>query len=95
MIQRGLCSLCLLLAGCVSGPRIDTTYTARSQDSRAQFLIIHYTAGSFPGSLKWLTEGPVSSHYLVNDDPPPSMDWSMKAAALFKRARVSGKATRS
>ena len=60
----------LLLASCASGPRIDTTYTSRSQDSRAQFLILHYTAGGFSGSLRWLTEGPVSSHYLVNDNPP-------------------------
>ena len=59
-----------ILGGCASGPLIDTTYTARSQDSRARFLIIHYTAGGFAGSLKWLTEGPVSSHYLVNDNPP-------------------------
>ena len=69
-MQRWLCALCVLLTGCASGPVIDRTYTARSQDSRAQFLIIHYTAGGFPGSLKWLTEGPVSSHYLVNDNPP-------------------------
>ena len=69
-MKHGLCVLVLaLLAGCASGPRIDTTYTSRSQDSRAQFLIIHYTAGGFSGSLKWLTEGPVSSHYLVNDKP--------------------------
>lgn len=65
-----LCVFCLLLAGCAGGPPIDRTYTSRSQDSRAQFLIIHYTAGGFQGSLKWLTEGPVSSHYLVNDNPP-------------------------
>lgn len=62
--------LLALLGGCASGPPIDTTYTSRSQDSRAQFLILHYTAGGFQGSLKWLTEGPVSSHYLVNDKPP-------------------------
>ena len=35
-----------------------------------QFLVIHYTVGDFPSSLKILTEGPVSSHYLVRDDPP-------------------------
>ena len=70
-MKRWLClAVVLMLAGCASGPRIDTTYTSRSQDSRAQFLIIHYTAGGFLGSLKWLTEGPVSSHYLVNDNPP-------------------------
>lgn len=59
----------LLLAGCAT-PYIDRTYTAKSQDSRVQFLILHYTAGHFPGSLKTLVEGPVSSHYLVNDNPP-------------------------
>ena len=69
MIRRGLCVLLMALTGCASGPPIDTSYTAKSQDSRAQFLIIHYTAGGFQGSLKWLTEGPVSSHYLVNDKP--------------------------
>ncbi len=69
MIKRGLCVFLMLLAGCASGPHIDTRYTAKGQDSRAQFLIIHYTAGGFQGSLKWLTEGPVSSHYLVNDNP--------------------------
>ena len=57
------------LAGCAT-PRIDRTYTAISQDSRAQYLIIHYTAGNFESSLKTLTQGPVSSHYLVNQDPP-------------------------
>ncbi len=62
-----------LLAGCATGPYIDTTYTAKSQDSRVQYLILHYTAGGFPGSLKILTEGAVSSHYLVSessDDRP-------------------------
>ncbi|MEQ1517403.1 MAG: N-acetylmuramoyl-L-alanine amidase [Usitatibacteraceae bacterium] len=70
--RRAFCCAGILavLAGCASGPPIDRSYTARSQDSRAQFLIIHYTAGAFNGSLKWLTEGPVSSHYLVNDKPP-------------------------
>ena len=69
MIKRGLYVFLVALAGCASGPHIDTSYTAKGQDSRAQFLIIHYTAGGFQGSLKWLTEGPVSSHYLVNDKP--------------------------
>jgi N-acetylmuramoyl-L-alanine amidase len=69
MIRRWLGIICVMLAGCATGPHIDTTYTAKGQDSRAQFLIIHYTAGGFQGSLKWLTEGPVSAHYLVNDNP--------------------------
>jgi N-acetylmuramoyl-L-alanine amidase len=60
----------LLLAGCAGGPPIDTSYTSIGQESRAQWLVIHYTVGDFPSSLKILTEGPVSSHYLVRDDPP-------------------------
>ena len=59
-----------VLAGCASGPPIDTSYKSVSQDSRVQFLILHYTAGNFPVSLKTLTEEAVSSHYLVSDNPP-------------------------
>ena len=65
-----LVSILCLLAGCAGGPRLDTTYTSVSQDSRAQFLVIHFTSEEFQSSLKVLTEGPVSSHYLVRDDPP-------------------------
>ena len=50
--------------------QIDKTHTSKSQDSRVQFLVLHYTWGDFPGSLKILTGGPVSSHYLVRDNPP-------------------------
>ena len=57
----------LLLSGCATGLKIDSTYSATSQDSRVQFLIIHFTAEDFPGSLKVLTQGPVSSHYLVSE----------------------------
>jgi N-acetylmuramoyl-L-alanine amidase len=69
MIIRHLLSLAALLfvAGCAIGPPIDYSYTAKSQDSRAQFLILHYTAGGFNGSLKTLIDGPVSSHYLVSE----------------------------
>ena len=59
----------LILSGC-NTLYIDRTYTAKGQDSRAQFLILHYTAGGFQGSLKTLTEGAVSSHYLVDENPP-------------------------
>ena len=69
-MKKTLLGCCLLLLGCVSGPPIDTSYTSISQDSRVQFLILHYTALDFPRSLKALTEGSVSSHYLVNDNPP-------------------------
>lgn len=59
-----------LLAGCAAVPRIDTTYTSVSQDSRAQYLVLHYTQGNFLRSLNTLTVGSVSSHYLVDADPP-------------------------
>ncbi|MDE2370111.1 MAG: N-acetylmuramoyl-L-alanine amidase [Burkholderiales bacterium] len=65
----------LALAGCASvtpgGVPIDTEYTAVSQDSRVLFLVLHYTAGDFASSLKILTQGPVSAHYLVSDETPP------------------------
>lgn len=60
-----------VMAGC-AGPRIDsTTYRAVSQDSRAQFLIIHYTAEPLDRSIRILTEQRVSSHYLVSDETRP------------------------
>ena len=59
----------LLAAGCTSLP-IDTSYRSQGQDSRVQFLVIHFTSEPFASSLKTLTTGPVSAHYLVNDDPP-------------------------
>ena len=57
----------LLLGGCATGLKIDSTYTAVSQDSRVQYLIIHFTTVDLPRSLKILTQGPVSSHYLVSE----------------------------
>ncbi len=59
-----------LLSGCAGWLPVDTTYTSRNQDSRAQFLVLHYTDGDFDTSLKVLTEGRVSSHYLVAESPP-------------------------
>jgi N-acetylmuramoyl-L-alanine amidase len=60
-----------LLAGCASGGlQIDDRYRAASQDSRVQFIVLHYTEGDFGASLNILTQGPVSSHYLVTEDPP-------------------------
>ena len=61
----------LLLAGCASGPALDTTYTARGQDSRVLYLILHYTTIDTPTSIKVLTTEEVSSHYLVSDGPKP------------------------
>ena len=59
-----------LLSGCVTTMQIDRSYTAVSQDNRIQFVVLHYTFGNFDSSLKTLTQGPVSSHYLVDVNPP-------------------------
>ncbi|QJR14638.1 N-acetylmuramoyl-L-alanine amidase AmiD [Usitatibacter palustris] len=60
----------LALSGCATGLRFDDSYQSTGHDSRAQFLVLHFTSSDFPSSLKILTSGPVSSHYLVRDDPP-------------------------
>lgn len=60
----------LLLAGCAGGPRLDTRYSAAGQSSRVQYIILHYTSSDLARSLRLLTEGEVSSHYLIGDAPP-------------------------
>jgi N-acetylmuramoyl-L-alanine amidase len=66
----GLALLLTLLAGCTSGLRIDDRYTATGQNSRVQYIILHYTSTDLPHSLRLLTEEDVSSHYLIGDAPP-------------------------
>jgi N-acetylmuramoyl-L-alanine amidase len=65
----------LALAGCATttegGIPIDVSRNAKGQDSRAMFLVIHYTVADLPWSLKILTEQEVSAHYLVTDESPP------------------------
>jgi N-acetylmuramoyl-L-alanine amidase len=56
------------MTGCTA--QIDTRYRAVSQDSRVQFIVLHYTEIDFAHSLQRLTKEEVSSHYLVNDQPP-------------------------
>ena len=54
------------------GPPIDaTTHTARGQDSRVLFLIIHFTDETLDESLRILTQQDVSAHYLVTDEAAP------------------------
>ncbi len=62
--------LLAVLAGCSSGPqlRVDHSHTSVNQDSRVQFVILHYTNASLERSLALLTHGEVSSHYLIGDD---------------------------
>jgi N-acetylmuramoyl-L-alanine amidase len=84
IVLMNRCSITLLCAalagGCAStrtttpgGIPIDTRYTSANQDSRALFLVIHYTVAGLRESIKVLTEPPheVSAHYLVSDETPP------------------------
>jgi N-acetylmuramoyl-L-alanine amidase len=67
-------ALLALLTGCAvapSGPRLDHSYTARSQSDRVKFIVLHYTAGDLTHSLKTLTQDVVSSHYLLTDGDQP------------------------
>jgi N-acetylmuramoyl-L-alanine amidase len=67
-------ALLALLAACAGpGPRgihIDRSVHAKGQDSRVEFLVVHYTSGNEATSLKVLTEKQVSSHYLVPRKDP-------------------------
>ncbi|PNB71978.1 N-acetylmuramoyl-L-alanine amidase [Pseudomonas sp. GW456-E7] len=65
----------VLLAGCASGPRYDTSHPSANYDSRVQFVVVHYTNASLERSLQLLTHGEVSSHYLIGDD---------KGATIYK-----------
>jgi len=65
----------VLLAGCASGPRYDTSHASANHDSRIQFVVVHYTSASLERSLQLLTHGEVSSHYLIGDD---------KGATIYK-----------
>ncbi|MCY4755788.1 N-acetylmuramoyl-L-alanine amidase [Pelomonas aquatica] len=57
----------------VRPPRIDRSYTSQNQDSRALYIVLHYTVLDWEKSLKVLTTGgQVSAHYLVRDDPATS-----------------------
>ncbi len=62
-----LACLVALLTGCASGPRIDSSFTAVSQDSRVRYLVLHYTFLDSASSLRVLTQQHVSSHYLLDD----------------------------
>ena len=58
----------LLLSGC-SGLKFDDSYQAVGQDSRVQFIVLHYTSSDLPRSLYLLSEKDVSSHYLIAEQP--------------------------
>ncbi|MEI2417263.1 N-acetylmuramoyl-L-alanine amidase [Orrella sp. JC864] len=74
-LRAGCLGLAGLLAGCAgTGPQgldIDTSVQALGQSSRVRFLVLHYTGSGNAQSLKVLSRGQVSSHYLITDEPRP------------------------
>lgn len=74
--------LLLLLAGCSNSHRdgshklidrgeykVDTSIPSVAQNTRVRFLVLHYTATDDAESLRLLTQGNVSAHYLVKTHP--------------------------
>ena len=67
-LRLGALLLVIVLAACTHGPAIDWQHPSRNHDSRVQFIVVHATEIDFPTSLRVLTQGDVSSHYLVDRD---------------------------
>lgn len=57
-----------LLIGCTHSLSVNWAHASPNQDSRVQFIVVHATELDFPASLRALTQGNVSSHYLVDRD---------------------------
>src|SRR5690606_11752987 len=68
-------ALLLVLSACGTyqpeGLQIDRSIQAKSQNSRIEFIVLHYTSTGNEASLKILSEQNVSSHYLITNDPVP------------------------
>lgn len=62
-----ICCCLLLLTACQTDLTINKDYQSTAQDSRVQYVILHYTASDFDRSLHLLTTQSVSSHYLIDD----------------------------
>lgn len=77
-MRRCAAILFIFLLGACSTQRpgglaIDRSIQAKSQNSRVEFLVLHYTAANNQASLKILSEMNVSSHYLITDHPQPQV----------------------
>lgn len=73
----GALLIALLLGGCAgpkqSGLAIDRSVQAKSQNSRVEFVVLHYTSTGNEASLRILSTLNVSSHYLITNDPHPKV----------------------
>lgn len=83
----------LALAGCASAPppglQFDTSLSAKGQDSRVQYLVLHYTVEDLQGSIRILTQQEVSAHYLVTDELPPRIYHLVDESRLARHAGLS------
>lgn len=52
-----------------TGYRVDHSVTARGQNQRIRYLVLHYTGGDERAAFRALTGRDVSAHYLVTDTP--------------------------
>jgi N-acetylmuramoyl-L-alanine amidase len=70
-----LLAMAALLAGCATvpppAPRLDHSLTSRGQSDRIKYVILHYTVSDLPRSIRTLTSGDVSAHYLLTDTEQP------------------------
>lgn len=70
-------ALIAALGGCggfrPGGLEVDRSIQAKSQNSRVEFLVLHYTSTGNEASLKILSEQNVSSHYLITNHPKPKV----------------------
>lgn len=68
-MKRILFLMLLLLAGCTSTEKIyeidNERYSSIGKNERIQFIVLHYTATTNDVSIRALTQGEVSSHYLI------------------------------
>lgn len=53
------------------GLKIDRSIQAKSQNSRVEFIVLHYTASGNEAALKTLSQQNVSSHYLITNELEP------------------------
>ncbi|AEC20241.1 putative exported hydrolase [Pusillimonas sp. T7-7] len=97
-----LAAMMLLLSACSTyqpgALDIDRSIQAKSQNSRVEFVVLHYTSASNETSLKILSERNVSSHYLVTKEARPHVyqlvgenrrAWHAGVSAWFDRSDMN------
>lgn len=102
-VRHGLlAAMMLLLSACSTYQPgtldIDRSIQAKSQNSRVEYVVLHYTSASNETSLKILSERNVSSHYLVTKEARPHVyqlvdenrrAWHAGVSAWFDRSDMN------